>query len=85
MGVVAQGLDAATMRFEAEANPIVVALGPSAYLAKIALILLVTPLALVLPRLEGSWPRARTRAARLLISSLLGAGMLGTLSNLAVR
>jgi hypothetical protein len=83
-GVVAQGLDAVTMAPSREANELIVALGPTAYLAKIALILGVVALAWALPRLRSSsrFSRIQGPAALLLSLTLLVVGLLGTISNL---
>jgi hypothetical protein len=82
-GVLAQGLDAATLRFDHELNPLVVALGPSAYLAKISLILAVTALAWSLPRLSTSARRSsRLHLSRTLAALLLVVGLVGAWSNL---
>lgn len=82
--VLAQGADALTMRFGHEANPLVLSLGPSAYLAKISLILGVTALAWSLPRLSSAsrWRRLQGPAALLLSLLLLVVGLVGTVSNL---
>lgn len=83
-GVLAQGGDAVSMDPRREANEFVLGLGPTAYLAKIALILGVTAPAWSLPRL-GMRPRLsrlRRPAALLLSWLLLGTGLLGAVSNL---
>ena len=84
LAVLAQGLDAVTLRFDHEANPLIVALGPTAYLAKISLILGVTALAWSLPRLRSSscLSRLQRPAAMLLASLLLAVGLVGAISNL---
>lgn len=82
-GVLAQGADALTMRFSHEANPLVLDLGPLAYLAKIALILGVTFLSWSLPRLRTrSRRRLRQAASTSLALSLLAVGTVGATSNL---
>lgn len=84
-GVLAQGADAVTMRFSHEANPIVLDLGPTAYLAKISLILGVTALVWALPRLRAGWSPTRRISrpmAILLASLLLVVGEVGAISNL---
>jgi hypothetical protein len=80
-GVVAQGADAATMRLDLELNPLVLSLGPLAYLAKISLIVGVTMLAWALPRLKASSRRSKAWAM-LLSCELLVSGLLGACSNL---
>jgi hypothetical protein len=84
VGVLAQGLDAVTMDLSREANELIVELGPTAYLAKIALILGVTALAWSLPRLRSSSRLSRLRRpmAMLLASLLLAVGEVGAISNL---
>lgn len=83
LAVLAQGADAASMRFHLEANPLIVALGPTAYLCKIALILGVTALAWSLPRLSTPrWLRSRRAMAWTLSATLLAVGLVGTASNL---
>jgi len=80
-GVVAPGADALTMRPDHELNPLVLSLGPLAYLAKISLIVAVTVLAWALPRLSSA--SRRSKAASLLLSCvLLASGLLGACSNL---
>lgn len=83
LAVLAQGADAATMQFSREANPLVLGLGPMAYLAKIALILGVTFLSWSLPRLQTPSRRfLRRRLAASLSWLLLLVGLLGSASNL---
>ena len=82
-GSLAQLADAATLRFDHEANPVVLGLGPQAYLAKIALILAVVLLSNSLPRLRGRFPILRRWAAYSLASLLLVVGLVGAISNLA--
>lgn len=87
-GVLAQGFDAATMQFSHEANPLVLVLGPSAYLLKAALIVVVPVLVISLPKLppQRDWThRFQVPMARCMSWLLLAVGLLGAASNLRAR
>jgi cytochrome c-type biogenesis protein CcmH/NrfG len=73
----AQLADAATMRFEAEANHIVVTLGPLAYVAKALLVVAVLAVAYVLGQGRYRW----VRVPMLAIGTAVG--LWGAYTNLA--
>lgn len=84
-GAAAQVLDAVTMGFERELNPLVLHLGTDAYLAKILLIVFVVSLAWALLRLPADFPQLdpfRRAFAKSLAVLMLVIGVVGTWSNL---
>lgn len=73
--ILAQLADALTMRFAYEANPIVLALGDAAYLAKALLIVAVVGIAYTIGRTRYSWMRPTLLGIGIVV------GLIGAASN----